>query len=442
MGWWRTWAAGAVLAGAAALGCQGEPPNNPTKDPDVQVSTLVPGKVTDYEVFTGRVQTMHYQDIKARVTGYLKKIYLTEGQDVNAGDPLFDIDSTPYDAARDQAAATVFQTDAQVKQADALVAQADAHLQSAQDAYKRDLASPAGTPEAVMIQDRDAVTEAQAAYNAAQASLKASQATRRAAEAALRAAQNNVNYCHIKADFGGRVSRLNVDLNNDVNADNTVLASLVQLQPKMYAYFDVDERTMLDLLVNKSEKYRPGYLPQGKVCDEALKNLRLTLSLANDDDNPDTFDYPGQLVIVDNKIDSTTGTVRMWGAFDNARKDLEPGLFVRVRMDKGGPHDALLVAEAALGSDQGFKYLYTVNDKNEAEYTRVNVGQKTQGRLAVTAADGYKELTKDTRVVVNGLQQIHPVLDETGKPKPAKVNATLVEMPKAKDPAEVVARGA
>ncbi len=295
------------------------------------------------------------------------------------------------------------------------------------------MASPSATPEATAIQDRDAVDEAQAALNAARE-------THKAALAALKTAQTNVDYCHIKAEYGGRISRLSVDLNNDVIADNTVLASLVQLQPKMYAYFDVDERTMLDLVVSKQDKYQPGFLPQGKVSAEAVKNLPLALSLANDDSDPETFDHPGNLAIVDNKIDSTTGTVRMWGTFDNERKDLEPGLFVRVRMNKGDAHAALLVAEDALGSDQNFQYLYTVNDKNEAEYTRVDVGPKTRGRVAVTAAKGYPALTADTRVVVDGLQSIHPVLDEkTGKPKPVKVNATLVDMPQANDATESVA---
>ncbi len=419
---WRTWAAGVVLAGAAGLGCQGEAPPNPTKDPEVQVSTLVSGDVTDYEVFTGRTQTMHYEDIKARVTGYLKKIYFKEGEDVPAGAPLFDIDSTPYDAVRDQAQANA-------NQADALAKQAASHYQSAMDTYKRDLASPSATPEATLIQDRDAADEAQAALNAASE-------THKAALAALKTAQTNVDYCHLTADFPGRISRLSVDLNNDIIADNTVLASLVQLQPKMYAYFDVDERIMEDLVAPKKTSDQPSYLPQGKASAEAVGNLPLWLSLANDEDDPEKFDHKGALAIVDNKIDSSTGTVRMWGTFDNPAKDLVSGLFVRVRMDKGKAHKALLVSEAALGSDQSFQYLYTVNDKNEAEYTRVDVGQKAQGLIAVTAAKGYPALTPKTVVVVEGLQRIHPILDEkTGKPKPVKIVPKAVEMPRAMDEA-------
>ena len=120
------------------------------------------------------------------------------------------------------------------------------------------------------------------------------------------------------------------------------------------------------------------------------------------------------------------------GAFANEKGDLEPNMFARVKVEVGPSHEALFVAEAALGSDQGFRYLYVVNEKNEAEYTRVKPGQKQDGRIAVTAAPGYKELTKDTQVVVDGLQSIHPVLDANGKPQPVKVAATVVDMPKVK----------
>ena len=79
----------------------------------------------------------------------------------------------------------------------------------------------------------------------------------------------------------------------------------------------------------------------------------------------------------------------------------------------------------------------TVNAKNEAEYTRVDVGQKAQCLIAVTAAKGYPALTKNTVVVVEGLQRIHPILDEkTGKPKPVKIVPKTVEMPRAMDATE------
>ncbi|HVS37611.1 MAG TPA: efflux RND transporter periplasmic adaptor subunit [Gemmataceae bacterium] len=405
---WRVWALAAAAAGAAGLGCGGDTQaSGPAKDPAVQVAVFVPGQITDSEVFTGRIQTMHSQEIKARVTGHLKVIHFKEGEDVKKGAPLFDIDSRLYDDA--------------LRQTKAQVAQAQAHYEAAADTYRRDKNAPGGVAAATVEQDADAANEAKAAIEAA----KAAEAT----------ARQNVDYCHITADFDGRISRLSVDLDNDIIADNTTLATLVQLQPKMYAYFDVDERSFLDLMVGKktdrdSTPMLPAYLPQGRVTADAVKSLHLTLGLANED--PQHFTHPGDLVIANNQLDASTGTIRMWGTFANEREDLEPNMFARVRVDVGQPHEALFVAEAALGSDQGFRYLYVINDKNEAEYTRVDVGQQMKGRVEVTASTGYSPLTKDKRVVVNGLQSIHPVLDAEGKPQPVKVAPTVVQMPRVK----------
>ncbi len=402
---WRTWAVSAATATVAALGCQGESQQAAAPPPpDVVVSQLVSDRISDSEVFTGRIQTMHAVDIRPRVTGHLMKIYFKEGEDVNAGDPLFDIDSRPYDAA--------------LKLAVAQAAQAQTHLDTAMDTYQRDLASPGAVPAATVKQDEDAMQEAKAAIQAAKATVEA--------------AQLNVTYSHITAPFSGRISRLNVDLNNDILADSTTLASLVQLQPTMYAYFDVDERSLLKLLTPQNgpgQTSSAPFLPHGKVSAEAVKNLHLTLGLANED--PQHFSHPGELYIANNAIDASTGTLRMWGTFKNDAKDLEPNLFARVRVDIGDPHDAFFVSEAALGSDQEFRYVYVVNDKGEAEYTRVEVGPKLNGLIAIMASAGYKPLTKDAIVVVDGLQRIHPVLDDNAKPKPVKVNGKTVKMPSA-----------
>ena len=203
-----------------------------------------------------------------------------------------------------------------------------------------------------------------------------------------------------------------MDPGNDVVADKTILASLVLLDP-LYAYFDVDERTLLRI---------GALLPNGKVPADAAKQLPLTLGLANE--KPEDFTHKGTLKIADNKVDATTGTVRMWGVFDNSKRDLRPGLFVRVRMDIGPPQPSLFVTETALGSDQGRKYVYVVNDKDKVVYTQVDVGERKNGLIGVKPVHGY-QLTKDSQVVVNGLQRVHPEMEV--KPKP-------VDMPRVTIP--------
>jgi len=382
---WRIWVAGALLAAVAVVGCEGEGKSPEATKPEIEVSIPGSDSVADFEVFTGRTQATHYIDIRARVTGYLDEAPFTEGEDVKEGDVLFKIDPRPYEAM--------------LAQAEADVNLATSHFQSMQDVYTRDVKSPSATPEATLIQDRDNREEAKA--------------TIARAKAARQAAQQNVDYCVIKAPFSGRISRRNVDTKNDVIADNTVLASLIQVDP-LYAYFDVDERTLLRI---------GALLPGGKVPADAAKQLPLTLGLANE--KPEDFAHKGTLRIADNKVDSATGTVRMWGVFDNTKNDLRPGLFVRVRMDVGQPQRSLVVAETALGSDQGRKYLYVVNDENKVVYTQVDVGQRKDGLIAVKPVHGY-QLTEGDRVVVNGLQRVHADME---------VEPKRVDMPRVKNPA-------
>ena len=124
------------------------------------------------------------------------------------------------------------------------------------------------------------------------------------------------------------------------------------------------------------------------------------------------------LKFADNKVDPTTGTLRMWGIFQNPKLDLRPGLFVRVRMGVGEPRKALFVAESALGYDQGKQYLYVINDEKKAVYTPVEAGQRKDGLIAIISGLKGGEL-----VVVNGLQRVR---------RNSEVAPKKVEMPRAK----------
>jgi RND family efflux transporter MFP subunit len=397
----RTWIAGALLAGAAALGCETEAAPPPPPKPELDVSNPVPDSVADFEVFTGRTQAMNTADLRARVTGYLVAAPFEEGADVTKGATLFKIDPRTYEGT--------------LAQNDALLKQAEAHRKVQADTLSRDIAAGIATTQAALVQDQGNLAEADAAVGSAQA--------------ARDAAKLYVTYTDVIAPFSGRISRRMADLGSDVLADNTILASLVQLDP-LYGYFDVDERTLLRIA---------NLLPEGKVTPEAAKRLPLTLGLANE--KPEEFSHKGMLKITDNKVDPTTGTVRMWGTFENPKFDLKPGLFVRVRMDVGEPEPSLFVAESCLGSDQGRKYLYVINDENKAIYTQVEAGQRKNGLIAVKPLKNKDDPSKDyhlaatDRVVIAGLQRIHPVVDKDGTQRPMEVQPKeLVPMPRAKTP--------
>src|SRR5262249_36186960 len=159
----------------------------------------------------------------------------------------------------------------------------------------------------------------------------------------------------------GRISRRLVDPGNLVTADQTVLASIVRLDP-LYAYFDVDERTVLRIR---------RLIREGAVKSARDVEVPVEMELADEDE----FRHKGTI----NWVDTGTGPLRVRAVFPNPKELLSPGLFVRVRLAIGVPHKALLVSERALGTDQGQKYVYVVNEQGEVVYRGVKIGPLFEG---------------------------------------------------------------
>src|SRR5262249_45999025 len=153
-------------------------------------------------------------------------------------------------------------------------------------------------------------------------------------------------------------SRRFVDPGNLITADTTVLTTIVTEDP-MYAYFDVDERTYLDLLATVS----PGQKNQGAWG----LTLPVMMRLANENE----FERVGTIDFVDNRVIANTGTVRMRGQFKNPSGLLKAGLFTRIRLPLGAPYKAIVIPDEAILSDQERKYVWVVNAKNEVEYRSV-----------------------------------------------------------------------
>jgi membrane fusion protein, multidrug efflux system len=140
-------------------------------------------------------------------------------------------------------------------------------------------------------------------------------------------------------------------------------------------------------------------IQEGRIQSATESRVDVQVSLADEDD----FEHRGTINFLDNQVDPNTGTLRVRAAIDNADRLLSPGLFVRLRFPVGAPHKALLVQEEALGTDQGQRFLYVVNDKSEVVYRRVKVGMLISWRRVIE--DG---LQPQDRVVVNGLQRVRP----------------------------------
>lgn len=373
-----------ALAGtlAAFAGCgKVQAPAQKGKLPEVMVSLPVERMVLDNEEFTGRTDAKRNVTVRARVSGYLQKVCFKEGSDVKEGDVLFEIDPRTYQADFDRAEANVRQCEANLKTLQANYARGSSMI--ARNAI--------GSEEFdKIVGDRDAM--------AAQVKLAVAQRD---------AARLNLEWTKVVSPLTGRISRQLIDPGNLVKADDTALTTIVSLDP-IYVYFDVDERTLLTvrrlIQQRKASSYREGPLP-------------VYLGLSDEEG----FPHEGSINFADNQVDPMTGTLKVRGEFPNPGNLLSPGLFARIRLPIGTPHKATLVAERALGTEQGQRYLFVVNDKDEIVYRKVKLGS-LQGGLRVIE----EGVAMGEKVVVNGLQRVR---------QGSKVEAKLVPMPSAEPPA-------
>jgi RND family efflux transporter MFP subunit len=354
----------AVLAALLAGGCgRGQEESKAAKPIEVVLTRAIQGEVTDFQDFTGRLQAIKTVEIRARVSGYVKAAPFKEGDFVNKGKVLFEIDDTVYAAAAEKAVA------------DVAVYEAQKRLLDTQYERNRGLV----LTKAISRDDFDTTVALrdQAIANIA------------AAKANVKTARQNLAWTKVVAPQDGRISRRFVDPGNLVKADDTVLTTTVSENP-IYVYFDVDERTYLDL-VELSAASLMSWLTGS--------DYPLLMRLANED----KFAHAGSVNFIDNMVNANTGTIRLRGEFKNDNGNLKPGLFARVRLPIGEAYKAVLIADECLQSDQGRKYVYVVNDKSEVEYRKVQVGQAIQGLRVIK--DG---LATGERVVISGMQRVRP----------------------------------
>ncbi len=358
-----------LLPLAASLGCNSgaqtpQPAGLPP--PEVIVAQAITREVTDYEEFSGRLEAVYTIDLRARVTGYLDKVNFKDGDLVKKGDVLCEIDPRPYQAQLDQ-------DQANLVNAKALVAKTEA-------IYKRSL-----TLARTGASSQEDIDNQRSDFEVAKAAVGQ-------AEAKVRMSQLNLDFCKVLAPITGRISRRNVDPGNLVVADNTILTTIVSLDP-MYAYFDVDERTLLRLR-------RLQELKQIESSTEGAMSVEMGLA------DEKGFPHKGTLNFVDNRVDRATGTLWLRGEFPNPDQLLSPGLFVRVRIPVGKPHPAVLITERALGTDQGEKNVFVLTKNSKGEYVtnrrRVKIGATHEGGLV----EILENLRPEEWVLVSGLQRV------------------------------------
>ncbi|HEY4263210.1 MAG TPA: efflux RND transporter periplasmic adaptor subunit [Schlesneria sp.] len=146
---------------------------------------------------------------------------------------------------------------------------------------------------------------------------------------------------------------------------------------------------------------------KGTINTVETAKLPVYMALADEQ----TYSHQGVLDFEDNRLDPSTGTLRVRAVFDNKDRLLAAGMFVRVRLPVGEPHKALLVPEQALGTDQGQKFIYVIKGDDQIEYRVVQVGKLHDRQREI-----LQGLSPDERVVVTGLQRVRPGIKVTPLP--------------------------
>ena len=378
-----------ALVVAALVGCSREEEVKKDTGPlPVSVAFPVKKAVVDYRSVTGETAAKDSVTVRARVSGYLKEVFFKEGEEVKKGQKLFEIDRRPYKAARDQAAADLARAKASEKTA------------------KFDMARQEE------LKPKNATSKAE--YDMAVGKLAEASAQVKSTEAALENADVNYDFTIVDSPIDGRISNYAVTVGNLVQADTTNLTTIRSVDP-MYAYFNVDEHTLLEV---------KRLIQEGKVKSANDEKMDVEMALANDVGYP----WKGYINFVDNQIDADTGTMRIRAVFDNPKRLLVPGMFCRVRVAIGRPQEMLMISDRALGTEQGQKYVLVVDEKNVIQYKPVKIGQVDGGLRVIV--DG---LTETDKVIINGLQRVRAGLTvkPVVGPMPVERDRQAREAPKA-----------
>jgi len=349
--------------------------------PQVSVAQIISRSVTEFDEFTGRFEAVERVEIRPRVSGYIASVNFAEGREVRKGDVLFVIDPRPYEADYKRAKAQLDQVRSQ-----SVLAKSERE-------------------RATKLMHSHAISQEE--YDTRVAGLEQADANVEAAQAALDTAALNLTFTRVTAPISGRISRALITEGNFVSTGQTLLTTLVSLDP-IYVRFDGDEQAYLKYIKaareNAHANSNSSRIQKSRDASHSADTgdetgAKVMVGLADESGYP----HEGVMVFVDNEVDPQTGTIRTRARLDNHDRAFTPGLFARVKLLGGKTYDALLINDSAIGTDQTVKYVLVVGADNKVEYRPVKLGPIIDGLRVVR--EGLKP---NETIVVNGLQRVRP----------------------------------
>ena len=379
----RTQAAVAIALACLLAGCGEGQKQAAAPPPKVTVAKPIQRTIVDQDEYVGRFVPVDVVEIRARVSGYLDRIHFIDGQIAKQGDLLFTIDKRPFQNTADQSRANL-------ETAKSNLAFTQSDLTRAQQ----------------LVRER---TISEQIYEQRMQAFRNSQASVAANEAMVRQAELDLEYTELRAPITGRIGDRRVTQGNLVTGgaggNTTMLATIVSMDPIRFE-FTLDEASLL----------RYQRLAAGRTEVAGLGGTSVRLKLLDETE----FSHSARMDFVDNVIDRASGTIRGRAQLENPDGLFTPGMFARVQVPASAPYQALMVPDAAIGSEQARKFVYLIDQDNVARLRYVTLGQLVDDLRVIKEG-----LSPGDRVVVNGLMRVRQGVKVTPEEQPASPQASV-----------------
>jgi membrane fusion protein (multidrug efflux system) len=358
-----------LLAGCDEKKQAAAPPANPA----VGVRPAAMKGVSQSFEFVGHIKATDKVDVRARIEGFLDKVAFHEGQDVKAGDLLYQLEQPPFQAQVNTAKASVAQLEAQHRNAELTLGRAQYLIKT--------------------------VAGQQSNVDSALASERALAAQIDGARAQLQTAEINLGYTEIRSPISGRIGRTAYTLGNLVNPASGVLATIVSQDP-IYVLFPVSVRDLE--IIREARRQEEGGL--------AKIDIRIRLS------NGKEYPQRGVWNLTDPQVDQQTDTLIMRAIVPNPERQLVDGQFVTAVIRERREAPRLLVPQAALQVDQSGYYVLVVDDQHKVQQRRIQTGPNQDTDIVISSG-----LREGENVIVDGIQKVRPgqIVQETAVPSAA-----------------------